>query len=89
MNPEELITEASEAIAEFEKTNDRTCSLYIRNGHVQTCLCEELSTDHPHSLQISPYEQKHGCIASHWRSISTELLNLYNLEKACQNPPKP
>lgn len=80
MNPEMLIYQAGNAIAEFARTHDTMCSLYIYNGTVRCLPRNEMTTKLPACLNITIWQQRNGLTSTKWNSIGNALLKLYNKE---------
>lgn len=89
MNSEKLISEAADAIYDFVQQNDRTCILLIKNGSVIAIPTDEATCKVNSVLYITPWQQINGLTANKWNLVASELMNLYNKEKACQAHQKP
>lgn len=89
INSFKLIIEASEAITNWHRGYHGNCVLSILNGKV---ICSKpLAESHlaVKDLYVTVWYMEHGFNQVQWNSIATELLNLYNKEKACQARQKP
>ena len=88
MNIEELISEASSIIQNWQKTHSSTCHLFFSNNHV---ICkgkhESFHFDHP-ALSISIQQQIRGLTSPQWYSVGYALYHLQEKEILCQTHQK-
>lgn len=89
MNIEKLIAQASFKIAEFSKTHNTSCGLFIRNGEVICLPRHQLPQKLPDRLYLTHGQIINGLKSEWWTLLGKELLNLYNKEQACQAHQKP
>lgn len=84
MNSLKLQIAAAKSVEEFEKHNDTSCVLYIRDGLVCCCPTREKLTKSPTCLIFSRIQQRLGLSKAGWTMVGNTLFNLYNKEQACQ-----
>jgi hypothetical protein len=89
MNFQDMSHATSKAIEDFSTCHRGTLQLYIKDGQVCTRECKKPRLVVPTSFNVPVWYQTHGFTEVEWNSLITELLNLYNKEKACQNQQKP
>jgi len=89
MNSEILVGKAGRAIAEHARKHESSCVLSIENGEVIARPANETICNVGSCLYITRFQQQHGLASRMWNVIGTELLNIYNKEKACQAHQKP
>lgn len=89
MDFQKMSTEAQKTILDFSTSQHSTLQLYIKDGLVCSRICPSHAQSCPTRLNIAVWYQTHGFTHTEWNEIITELLNLYNKEKACQNQQKP
>ena len=88
MNFQSMSSEVHKAIEGFTLSHHSTLQLYIRNGIVCTRELKPRAHGALGVLNITVWYQTHGFTHVEWNELITELLNLYNKEKACQNQQK-
>ncbi len=84
MNSEIIKTLAANAIGKWARECHGNCVLSIDDGRVIASEPTDNDRIHNRSLIITRFAQNAGLTNAAWRIVGTELLNLYNKEKACQ-----
>jgi len=88
MNFDTMSLKVLKAIYDFNKSHHSMLQLYIKDGAVFSREVKPRSHQTPSVLCIAVWYQTHGFTHVEWNELITELLNLYNKEKACQNQQK-
>jgi len=89
MNSEILIAEASKIMNEWRRLNCRTCFLGIKDGKVVIVDKNDIKVARGFCVPITITQQIYGFSPSGWSVIGSQLFDLYNKEKSCQEQQKP
>ncbi len=88
MNFQSMSLEAHKAIEDFTRSHKGLLHLFIKGGHVHAIEFKPRKNSPATLLDVPFWYQTHGFTYAEWNELITELLNLYNKEKSCQNQRK-
>jgi len=89
MNTEIIKSLAAIAITKWARHHYKACFLSVKDGMVIASKPTDDARKYHRALIITQFAQNAGLTPAAWNIVGTELLNLYNKEKACQTHPKP